>query len=85
MLCHCDFRSYRFIYRPSGLLGLLFHSHVAPLPFVCNSGCVRVYLITRKFVTLVYTRAGRTSGYMMPLVPPGLQLGGMEYISLVIL
>ena len=59
MLCHCDFRSYRFIYRPSGLLGLLFYSHAALLLFVCDSGFARVYLITRRFVTLVYTRAGR--------------------------
>mgnify|MGYP005734218285 CR=1 FL=1 len=54
------------------------------LPFVCDSGCARVYLITRRFVTLFYTVLADTSGYVMPLVPPGLQLGGMEYISLLL-
>ena len=62
-----------------------FYSHIAVLPFVCDSGCARVYLITRRFVTLFYTVLADTSGFVMPLVPPGLQLGGMEYISLVIL
>ena len=66
-------------------LGLLFYSHVTVLPFVCDSGCARVYLITCRFVTLFYTVLADTSGFVMPLVPPGLQLGGMEYISLVIL
>ena len=70
---------------PSGLLGLLFCSHIDVLPFVCDSGCARVYLITCRFVTLFYTVLADTSGFVMPLVPPGLQLGGMEYISLVIL
>ena len=44
---------------PSDLLGLLFYSHVALLPFVRNSDCARAYIVVRSFATLVYTRAGR--------------------------
>ena len=44
---------------PSELLGLLFYSHVALLPFVCSAGYARAHTIVRSFVTLVSTRAGR--------------------------
>ena len=34
MLCHCDFDSTDLSIAPSEVLGLLFYSHVALLPFV---------------------------------------------------
>ena len=43
MLCHCDFDSTDLSIAPSEVLGLLFYSHVAPLPFVLSLLCAGLY------------------------------------------
>ena len=43
MLCHCDFDSTDLSIAPSEVLGLLFYSHVALLPFVLSLLCAGLY------------------------------------------